>query len=175
MSIEHARCCPPWKCFFCGEVFRDAVTAGRHFGEHEGCEYPVPGCVDPLRQDEKARLHAVEIANYEAKKACDERDAAQEDADAYRAQPAEIERLFGKGVRSLHQAYLVLDAMEGRALAAEERLRAAQFTEEACPGHVASPGDPKVCARCGVHIDTFRPDDDDAGPLIDVQRGKAGR
>lgn len=25
-----------------------------------------------------------------------------------------------------------------------------------CPGHVASKGDPKVCAFCGVHIDTLR-------------------
>lgn len=115
------RCCGPWKCFFCGEVFPDAITATRHFGEPEGCEFPVPGCVDPLRRDEKARLHAVQIANYEAMKAIDERDAAREDADAYRAQPAEIERLFGQGVRTPHDAWLVLDEMKGRALAAEER------------------------------------------------------
>lgn len=30
-------------------------------------------------------------------------------------------------------------------------------TEEMCPGHVASAADPKVCARCGVHIDSLRP------------------
>lgn len=39
---------------------------------------------------------------------------------------------------------------------------AALYTEEACPGHVAWALDPKVCGRCGVHIDSFRPDDDDA-------------
>lgn len=33
--------------------------------------------------------------------------------------------------------------------------------EDACPGHVASARDPKVCGRCGVHIDSFRPPDDD--------------
>lgn len=65
----------PWKCFFCGEVFADGVTAGRHFGEPEGCECPVPGCVDPLRRDEKARLHELRLARYEAAKAIDERDA----------------------------------------------------------------------------------------------------
>lgn len=34
-------------------------------------------------------------------------------------------------------------------------------TEEACPGHIASGIDPKVCGRCGVHIDSLRPPDDD--------------
>lgn len=32
--------------------------------------------------------------------------------------------------------------------------------EHECPGHVASDDDPKVCARCGTHIDSLRPDDD---------------
>ena len=31
-----------------------------------------------------------------------------------------------------------------------------------CSGHVASANDPKVCGRCGIHIDELRPDDDDA-------------
>lgn len=35
------------------------------------------------------------------------------------------------------------------------------YTEETCPGHVASKGDPKVCGRCGVHIDSLRPDNGD--------------
>lgn len=30
------------------------------------------------------------------------------------------------------------------------------YREEDCPGHVAS-DDPKVCARCGTHIDELRP------------------
>lgn len=30
--------------------------------------------------------------------------------------------------------------------------------EQNCPGHVASDGDPKVCGRCGIHIDSLRPD-----------------
>lgn len=29
--------------------------------------------------------------------------------------------------------------------------------ETACPGHVASSDNPKVCGRCGVHIDSLRP------------------
>ncbi|WP_027517827.1 hypothetical protein [Bradyrhizobium sp. WSM1417] len=32
--------------------------------------------------------------------------------------------------------------------------------EENCPGHVALALDPKVCAKCGVHIDSLRPPED---------------
>lgn len=31
--------------------------------------------------------------------------------------------------------------------------------EQDCRGHVASANDPRVCGRCGVHIDSLRPDD----------------
>lgn len=31
------------------------------------------------------------------------------------------------------------------------------FTENDCPGHVAKHDDPKVCGKCGVHIDSLRP------------------
>lgn len=34
--------------------------------------------------------------------------------------------------------------------------------EQSCPGHVASDSDPKVCGRCGIHIDSLRPDDGEA-------------
>jgi hypothetical protein len=34
-----------------------------------------------------------------------------------------------------------------------------EFSEENCPGHVAAAHDPKVCGRCGVHVDSFRPDE----------------
>lgn len=31
---------------------------------------------------------------------------------------------------------------------------------DGCPGHVASEGDPKICGRCGIHIDELRPPED---------------
>ena len=33
------------------------------------------------------------------------------------------------------------------------------FSENNCPGHVASADNPKVCDRCGTHIDSLRPPD----------------
>jgi hypothetical protein len=32
------------------------------------------------------------------------------------------------------------------------------YSEDICPGHVASDGDPKICGLCGVHVDSLRPD-----------------
>lgn len=31
-----------------------------------------------------------------------------------------------------------------------------KFTDQTCPDHVASESDPKICGRCGIHIDSLR-------------------
>jgi hypothetical protein len=31
------------------------------------------------------------------------------------------------------------------------------FDEHACPAHIASERDPKICGRCGANIDSLRP------------------
>ena len=36
------------------------------------------------------------------------------------------------------------------------------FDEQTCPGHDASKDDPKVCGRCGTHIDELRPSEDES-------------
>ena len=41
------------------------------------------------------------------------------------------------------------------------------FAEEACPGHVASAHDGKICRRCGVHIDSLRPISDQLAESAD--------
>ena len=51
----------------------------------------------------------------------------------------------------------ILDGWRYGEKKAGERVK---FTEETCPGHVAS-DDPKVCVHCGTHIDSMRPPDDD--------------
>lgn len=40
----------------------------------------------------------------------------------------------------------------------------ARVSEEECPGHVASIMDPKICGRCGTHIDSLWPDDEGPDP-----------
>lgn len=44
---------------------------------------------------------------------------------------------------------------------------ASRVPEGECPGHVASIVSPKVCGRCGTHIDSLRPNDDE---LVDPSR-----
>ena len=43
----------------------------------------------------------------------------------------------------------------------EEAMQEEELTEESCHGHIASADNPKVCARCGTHIDSLRPLEDD--------------
>lgn len=35
-----------------------------------------------------------------------------------------------------------------------------QYDEYECPGHVASSDNAKICALCGTHVDSLRPDDE---------------
>lgn len=37
-----------------------------------------------------------------------------------------------------------------------------EYDEQSCPGHVASERDPKICGRCGTHIDSLRPAEQEA-------------
>lgn len=64
----------------------------------------------------------------------------------------------------------IMEAVINRTVSAAEDLPARpgpelhkppRFTEDNCPGHVASDHDPKVCARCGIHSDSLRPPEDD--------------
>ena len=36
------------------------------------------------------------------------------------------------------------------------------FDEHTCPGHIPSKDDAKICARCGTHIDSLRPPEDES-------------
>lgn len=54
----------------------------------------------------------------------------------------------GPGMNEMFGDLAVMDA--------EQRDR-----EQNCPGHVASERNPKICGRCGCHIDSLRLDIDD--------------
>jgi len=58
-----------WRCFHCDEVFKTAAETREHFGSDNYETSAVPGCISPLRDDEKARLKAVQDAETEAMKA----------------------------------------------------------------------------------------------------------
>ena len=72
---------------------------------------------------------------------------------------AEIERLRAE-VERLNRIYI--SAVQGRqdlrsALRESRTPEPFPYSEECCPGHVASESDAKICGRCGVHVDSFRP------------------
>ncbi|WP_186390174.1 hypothetical protein [Stappia sp. TSB10P1A] len=74
---------------------------------------------------------------------------------------------YRAGAYEMRLAGIAGTATMGREAAKKSWLRAARrriaLAEEACAGHVAAAGNPKVCQRCGVHIDDLRPDDDAGG------------
>jgi hypothetical protein len=78
----------------------------------------------------------------------------------------EIERLRAINAEMLAALKLMVTWMpsgfapqsQGEAMAAAYRAiaRAEADREQNCPGHVASDSNPKLCGRCGCHIDDLR-------------------
>lgn len=57
-----------WRCYHCAEVFTDQRLAWEHFGDESTCASDVPGCIDPLRMDEKERIRELREAREFAQK-----------------------------------------------------------------------------------------------------------
>lgn len=109
-----------WRCFHCGETFTDEQEARNHFGVDEEWQ---AGCVDPLTKDEKER-RADQVQMYqELDRERDENSRLMSRDYVLGCWERDLVKFFN-GAKSIHQAYLALDAMEGRALAAEEKLAA---------------------------------------------------
>lgn len=56
-------------------------------------------------------------------------------------------------IHGMDAVLLALAQMNVRHCVIDPRI---QFLEDECPGHVASKRDPKVCGRCGLHVDALR-------------------
>lgn len=121
-----------WRCFHCDEVFTDEAEAKEHFGADNFCMPEVPGCIDPLRHDEKARLKELADAREHAMKMQAESEKNDEAEGLLEQFRAEIGRLFGEcgGVTAStpHQAWLKLEAAQN--LAEAERLRTAELESQ---------------------------------------------
>jgi hypothetical protein len=115
-----------WRCFFCDEIFTDEAEAKEHFGSDEYELCAPPGCIDPLRTDEKARLKELHQAEAHAMKMQQEAEENDEAKGLLETSRSEIGRYFGivGGVTAStpHQAWLVLEAEQGKVIAAESRL-----------------------------------------------------
>ena len=104
-----------WRCFFCDEVFTNAKDAGEHFGLGL-YELEYPGCVDPLRTDEKERLRGV-------RELIAQRERESERLEFLEGVYAEIPRYFGKDVTTVHLAYDRYRSALNLVEALEERLK----------------------------------------------------
>jgi hypothetical protein len=105
-----------WRCFHCDEVFTDEAEAKFHFGVRgDGDVEDVAACQLTREDVESIREMQAEVDEARA----DQR-VANVDAEAYHQLSSELARLFD-GARTGHGAWLKWEAMEGRALAAEER------------------------------------------------------
>ena len=112
-----------WRCFHCDEVFTDRALAQDHFA----IEGVPPMCVDPLTKDEKARMVVVRKLESEIIKLRKENEELDHQAGSFHAMTGELTRYFGQcgggPVKTASQAFLVYEAMIGRAEAAEAEVR----------------------------------------------------
>lgn len=108
-----------WRCFHCGDLFDNEADARDHFGPDTEWQ---PGCIDPLTKDEKDRRHD-QVAMYQELDGERQKNSELMDRDyVLTCFERDLAKLFN-GAKSVAQAYLVLDAMEGRALAAEQLIK----------------------------------------------------
>ena len=113
-----------WRCFRCGFETSDKTEASGHFGEF-GEEYPL--CIHWSDLDADGKASEFQSINAEL-------ECAREENRKLRRQVEQLEYLTGsqeadissrfKGCRTINEAFFKYDSMEGRALAAEERIAA---------------------------------------------------
>jgi hypothetical protein len=85
-------------------------------------------------------------------KVCHGKQATESDLTALRARVAVQEEAL-KAISTRADFDMTVSRRTWRSWAQERALGALQ---DACPCHVASDGDPKICGRCGIHIDSLR-------------------
>jgi hypothetical protein len=91
---------PSWRCFHCDEVFTDPKDAAEHFGAAE-YETEHPGCVDPLRTDEKMRMRELHQAAELIMTMQQQRESEEERLDFLEREYAEIPSQFGADVTTM--------------------------------------------------------------------------
>jgi hypothetical protein len=117
---------PPhgWTCFHCGETFMHEQVARTHFGTHPGV---VPGCLERVGiGEDRGLLRKLRIAQKEVELLRSDINDEISSSHAFYSRLAFHLKSFApfRDCRSLQDVFNVYDSMEGRAIAAEERLAA---------------------------------------------------
>jgi hypothetical protein len=110
-----------WTCFHCGETFAHENPARMHFGETPD---KTPACLLKLTSEERSLVRRIRGLEFEIERL---RHDIEYETTAANVFSGKLQSLLNsykpfRGCRSLQDVFNVYDSIEGRALAAEERL-----------------------------------------------------
>lgn len=148
-----------WTCWHCGETFKTVRTARDHFGGSIDAE---PGCMIRVQAGEERgllmALRAVEAEN--ARLRNDIEGEVSSTLDFHIRLEAHLNSYPPfRGCRSVKEVFDLYDSMEGRALAAEERLAALAVDHpratSGVDAHGEASGTQQYCPSCGVDTELY--------------------
>ncbi len=120
----------PWRCFHCDFVTSDPGEASAHFGDRDDGEELKPICKWWANMDDHERLEALQDTISELNHGADEnmRLLTKVEGLEYQVNSQEIAIRSYKPpccarCHSIYEVFCLFDNMEGRALAAEEKLK----------------------------------------------------
>ena len=128
----------PWRCFHCDFITNDAEEAAAHFGDRDDVEEFKPICKWWARMDEHERLETLQDTIRELNKGAEQNMRLLTKIEGLEYQVDSQESSIRgykpfKDCRSIYDVFCLYDSMEGRALAAEERLSTIDELEPAAP------------------------------------------
>jgi len=117
----------PWRCFHCDFITMDREAAAAHFGDRDDAEEFKPVCKWWARMDDHERLETLQDTLRELNKGAEENMRLLTRIEGLEHQVhSQQSAVQGykpfRECRSIYDVFCLYDSMEGRALAAEERL-----------------------------------------------------
>ena len=109
-----------WVCFHCGERFMNEHNARLHFGPMPDAE---PGCVMKLLSEDKRLLIKIRKLQSIIDDLREQNEQLDYEGGLASSIKHELSEQFN-GAKTVREAWFQYESMEGRALAAEERLEA---------------------------------------------------
>lgn len=110
-----------WTCFHCGDTFMHERAARDHFGATPDRE---PACVMKLTSEDRSLTRRIRWLESEIERLRSDIEAESTASEVFYGKLQSLLKSYRpfRECRSLQDVFNVYDSMEGRALAAEERL-----------------------------------------------------
>lgn len=117
----------PWRCFFCDFITKNEEEARAHFGDCDDAEEFTPLCKWWSNMDEQERRSQFQVLSQELNCEREESYKLRTEVESLESQLTAQESAIQsykpfRKCHSIHDIFCIFDSMEGRALAAEERL-----------------------------------------------------